>query len=76
MATKKQKREAGIAKQEAEAAKLKAQGLEAQKADRNERKMEVDAAVNRINQRYQNILDNATPEDWANAQKVIGESNG
>ena len=77
MATKKQKREAGIAKAAELAAKLKEEGLEAQSRDRYNREIEgqvIAAEVNAVNARYQRILDEATPEDWRRAQASIGFS--
>lgn len=74
MATKKQKREAAEAKRAEFIAEEKARGLEAQRADRNNQEIERQKIVvqaGMVNAHYQDILDNATPEDWENLRNSL-----
>lgn len=75
MATKKQKREAALAKREELMAKVKSDGLKAQ-ADDKERQIAQAYSIREeaaaVNARYQRILDEATPEDWEAARRRIG----
>lgn len=59
MATKKQKREAALAKREKFLAEVRADGLEAQRLDQEAQEKQeqlMKAEADRINQRYRNIL--------------------
>lgn len=80
MATKKQKREAALAKREAEMAKIKAEGLAALQHDREYREAQRERIMEEamiINQRHQEILNNETikrADAFAKA-RYIGEQN-
>jgi hypothetical protein len=74
MTSKKDKRARGLAKREAFMAQIKEEGLRAQDWDKSKREAEaaqIRSEVARVNERYQKILDNATPEDWERARKFV-----
>ncbi len=74
MATKKQKREAALARRAEYMEKVKAEGLRALEADRARQKARaaaMKAAIEEINLRHQGILDSATQEDWEEARQAI-----
>jgi hypothetical protein len=76
MATKKQKREAALAKRDEFLAEEKTRGLEALEADRRNKARAAELireASRETNERYMRILTEATPEDWAAARASIGE---
>jgi hypothetical protein len=78
VATKKQKREEALAKRAAFEEQVKADGLKALEADKKrqaERREAMTTAAKQVNEHYQGILDNATPEERAAARSATVKRN-